>query len=167
MAAKKGNKYAAGITTSGRPEMEITPELWKEICDLVAAGISIRNALAAHPDRFPQWDRFRAEKDANQEFNAQYTRALQDKGEMEVCDIEEICDDLRKGKIEAPAANVIIQAKKWKAGKFYPKMYGEKVDVTSGGEKLPASPGLDYSKLSDSVLQAIIAATGAQNDNGG
>jgi hypothetical protein len=141
----------------GRPKLEITPVIWKEICDRVAAGESIRKVLNSNKDKYPQWDRFRAEKDKNEQFNAQYVKAIQDKGEMEVCDIEEICEELKKGKIDASSANVIIQAKKWKAAKFYPKMYGEKLDLTTKDEKI-GSDAIDYSKLSDSVLKAIIEA---------
>jgi hypothetical protein len=141
----------------GRPKLDITAETWKEICDRVAAGESIRKVLNSNKDKYPQWDRFRAEKDKNEQFNAQYVKAIQDKGEMEVCDIEEICEELKKGKIDASSANVIIQAKKWKAAKFYPKMYGEKLDLTTKDEKI-GSDAIDYSKLSDSVLKAIIEA---------
>jgi len=37
---------------------------------------------------------------------------------------------------EITAANVLIQTNKWKASKFYPKMYGDKVDLTSDGDKI-------------------------------
>ena len=141
----------------GRPGLDITPEVWKEICDRIAAGESVRKVLKSNKEKYPQWDRFRKEKDSNEQYNAQYVKAIQDKGEMEVCDIEEICEELKLGKIDASSANVIIQAKKWKAAKFYPKMYGDKLDLTTKDEKI-GGDSIDYSKLSDSVLKAIIEA---------
>jgi hypothetical protein len=162
-----GKKKIEEPKKAGRPEMEITPEIWKEVCDRVAAGESIRKVLQSDKKRFPQWDRFRKEKDRNEPFNAQYVKAIQDKGEMEVCDIDEVCDDLKAGKIDAASANVIIQAKKWKAAKFYPKMYGEKVDVTTGGEKLPNPQPVAFisvDKLTDEQLEKYIQANAGGND---
>ena len=44
------------------------------------------------------------------------------------------------GEIEASTANVIIQTLKWKAAKYYPKMFGDSkaVDITTQGEKINA-----------------------------
>ena len=44
-----------------------------------------------------------------------------------------------KGEIDASTANVVIQTDKWLSSKFYPKMYGDKVDHTTNGKDLPTS----------------------------
>jgi hypothetical protein len=50
--------------------------------------------------------------------------------------VEVAIDDMRKGKIDAQMARVEIDARKWFASKFLPKRYGDKLDMTSGGERL-------------------------------
>jgi hypothetical protein len=55
---------------------------------------------------------------------------------MILCEIDEIALDLRNGLIDAPTANVLIQTLKWKAAKFYPKMYGDRQTVEHEGEIL-------------------------------
>ena len=44
------------------------------------------------------------------------------------------------GEIEPSVANVVMQADKWLSAKFYPKMFGDKTDITSGGEKIQSAP---------------------------
>jgi hypothetical protein len=45
-----------------------------------------------------------------------------------------------RGEIEASVANVVMQTDKWLASKFYPKMYGDKTDITSNGETIKTPP---------------------------
>lgn len=42
--------------------------------------------------------------------------------------------------------------------KWNPKKYGDKVDVTTAGDKLPAAQSVDLTKLPPDVLRAILAA---------
>jgi hypothetical protein len=67
-----------------------------------------------------------------------YVRIMQDKGTLFIEEIDSFMKDLKDKKIDPSTANVLIQTLKWKAAKFYPKMFGEKaeIDLTSGGEKL-------------------------------
>lgn len=110
-------------------------ELCKEICDLVANGLSIINALK-EKEAYPTWDTFRIWKNNNSELSAYYTRSIQDKGEMVDFEIDEIMKDVKKGKYDAPIGRLLIDTLKWKAAKYYPKMFGDKVDVTTAGESL-------------------------------
>lgn len=71
------------------------------------------------------------------EFLAQYTRAREIGADSLADDILEIADEARFGKIDPNAARVAGDLKKWSASKLRPKRYGDKLDVTSGGEKLP------------------------------
>jgi hypothetical protein len=43
--------------------------------------------------------------------------------------MDEIMQDLKEGRLEPSAANVLIQTLKWKMSKFYPKMFGESTKV--------------------------------------
>ena len=69
-----------------------------------------------------------------------YTRSIQDKAESEDEEIDTIIQDLKEGKIDPASARLIIDTKKWKASKYYPKMFGEKVDVTSDNKAIKVDP---------------------------
>ena len=114
-------------------------KLCEEICEEVAAGKNVIAALDGNK-KFPSWSTFRRWKNDNEELRTLYVNAIQDKSEAVLFEIDSIALDLRQGKIEANVANVLIQTLKWKAAKFYPKMFGDKIDHTSGGDKIQASP---------------------------
>lgn len=140
--------------SAGRPT-DYDYELVKGICTRLSEGEKLPNILSE--DGMPVRSTFYKWKRDNKEFSDLYVNVAHDKGELCVEEIDSTIDDLKVGKIDASTANVIIQALKWKAAKFYPKMYGEKLDITSKDEKINTSE-IDYSKLSDNVLKAIIEA---------
>jgi hypothetical protein len=41
--------------------------------------------------------------------------------------------------IEASTYNVLAQTLKWKMAKFYPKVFGDKIDHTTDGEKIQST----------------------------
>jgi len=111
-------------------------EMCQTICEEVANGFNIKTVLKSkteYPD-FSTWCRW---KRNNEELRNLYVNAMQDKAESEMEEIDYIRDQLKAGEIEPSAANVLIQTGKWLSSKFYPKMFGDKIDLTSGGEKLP------------------------------
>jgi len=110
-------------------------ETCKTICDDVANGFNIKTVLKSNDDypTFQTWCNWKRE---NTELFDLYVKAMQDKSESELEEIDYVRDMLKAGEIEPSAANVLIQTSKWLASKFYPKMFGDKVDLTSGGEKL-------------------------------
>ena len=113
-------------------------ELCKEICDKVAEGANIKTVLSLkqeYPD-FSTWCRW---KRNNEELRNLYVNAMQDKAESEIEEMEHVYDMLKAGELEPSVANVLIQTKKWTAAKFYPKMFGDKIDHTTGGEKIPSN----------------------------
>lgn len=110
-------------------------ELCKEICKRIEEGENIKQILSSnksYPD-FTTWCRWKNEHD---ELHNLYTRSIQNKAEMIDAKIDEVLDEVKMNKLEVPQARLIIDTLKWKAGKYYPKMFGDKVDVTSGGDKL-------------------------------
>ena len=114
---------------------EYNLELCKTICEEVANGFNIKTVLKSeesYPD-FSTWCRWKRE---NEELRNLYVNAMQDKSESEIEEIDHVRDLLKGGELEPAAANVLIQTSKWLASKFYPKMYGDKVDVTTGGDKI-------------------------------
>jgi hypothetical protein len=70
----------------------------------------------------------------NAEFGTEYARAREAQAEIMDHKIETAA---ASAKDDPQAARVQIDAYKWRAAKLAPKKYGDKIDVTSGGEKLP------------------------------
>ena len=110
---------------AGRPS-KYDYDLCKEICENVANGANIVATLKSD-DRYPSWSNFRRWKQDHTELQTLYVNAIQDKSEAVLFEIDETIRDLRQKLIEPSAANVIIQTLKWKAAKFYPKMFGDKI----------------------------------------
>jgi hypothetical protein len=77
-------------------------------------------------------------EEENPEFRTMYARAKTRRGEYYAEKINQVRDDVEKGKLGASEGRVIIDTLKWQAAKFYPKMFNDKqeVDVTSGGQPI-------------------------------
>ena len=112
-------------------------DLCEEICEEVAIGGNIIKVLESK-DSYPTWPTFRKWKNEHSELFTLYIKAIQDKSEAVLFEMDEISQELRTGKIDASTANVLIQTLKWKAAKFYPKMFGDNknVDLTTKGESV-------------------------------
>lgn len=108
--------------------------LCEQICDLLADGDNIKSILK--DSKFPSWSTFRRWKNENEELRTLYVNSQQDKGIALESEIDDVMAELKEGNIEPSAANVLIQTLKWKMAKFYPKMFGDNLDLTSGGEKI-------------------------------
>lgn len=79
-----------------------------------------------------------------------YAHALESLAHVQIQKMEQTITDMREKKIDAQMARVEIDARKWFASKFLPKKYGEKLDVTSGGDKIqPILGGLSKDVPSD------------------
>lgn len=114
---------------------EYNYDLCIEICEQIANGEYIMDVLNSD-DNYPSWSTFRNWKRDNVELQTLYVNAQQDKTEPIIHNIKKVQQMALDGKIEASVANVVIQTDKWLASKFYPKMFGDKTDITSGGEKI-------------------------------
>lgn len=105
------------------------------ICEMLSNGESLKSVLEKHSivrSTFFKWKR------DNKEFSDLYINIAQDKGELCIEEIDQTVEDLKAGLLDASTANVIIQTLKWKAAKFYPKMFGDssKIDVTTNGQAI-------------------------------
>ena len=93
----------------------------------------------------------------NAEFLNNYTRAREAQADLFVGEIIEIADTERKTKTtnsggdfgsneseydNTPRSKLQIDARKWAASKLAPKKYGDKLDVTSGGDKVSTNISL-------------------------
>ena len=124
---------------------EYNYDLCVEICDLVANGSHIIDALNSN-DNYPSWSTFRRWKRDNDELQTLYTRSIQDKSEMVIFEINQTMNDLKNKTIDASQARVLIDTYKWLASKYYPKMFGDKLDLTSKDEKIENKDPLELLK---------------------
>ncbi|WP_288435348.1 hypothetical protein [uncultured Chryseobacterium sp.] len=106
-------------------------ELCKKICDEVANGENIISVLKE--STYPSWSTFRRWKNENDELRTLYVNSQQDKGIALENEIDDVMQSLKAGEMEASVGNVLIQTLKWKMAKFYPKMFGDKLDVETNG----------------------------------
>lgn len=141
---------------AGRPNT-YDYNLCVEICAEVANGFNVKTVLSSKPEypTFQTWCNWKREH--NELFDL-YIKSIHDKAESVDEDIDNIMQEARNGNMEASIANVLIQTLKWKAAKYYPKMFGDKTDITTNGKDLPGNT-IDTSKLSLSTLEELVKAS--------
>jgi hypothetical protein len=114
---------------------EYSFDLSKEICNEIALGNNIIRILESDP-KYPNWTTFRRWKNNNDELRTLYVSSQQDKALALENEIDDLRDMLITKEIEYPVYNALVNTLKWKMAKMYPKVFGDKTDVTSGGEKI-------------------------------
>jgi len=114
----------------GRPS-KYTVELAAEICLRIADGESLKKITdeEAMPSRVTVHQWLIDDKEFLNKYEA--AKALQ-------ADVyaDEMDDIAHNEEIDTQRARLIIDTRKWVASKLKPKRYGDKLDMTSGGEKI-------------------------------
>lgn len=131
----------------GRPTI-FTQDLADLICAELAQGKSLRTVLKSKS--MPAMSQIFNWLRTNTEFQEQYTRAKEEGADALADDIIDIAADVRRGKLKPDAGRVAGDLMKWSASKLKPKKYGDKLDLTTGNEKLNRG-------MSDAELNAILA----------
>ena len=108
-------------------------ELCKEVCNEVANGFNIKTVLKSQ-ERYPTFQTWCNWKRQHDELFDLYTRSIQDKAESVDEEIDFIYDEIKAGNIEPSAGRILIDTLKWKAAKYYPKMFGDKVQQEHSGK---------------------------------
>jgi hypothetical protein len=148
------------MANTGRPT-NYTQELADVICELLAMGWSVRRICEHGQEetdvKMPALRTFYKWLRENEDFMHQYARAKEDGVEAEIEDAKDIADDGRndwmaiydkQGAIIGWRVNgeavqrskLRVDLIKWKASKLKAKKYGDKLDLTSGGEKIKQAP---------------------------
>lgn len=123
-------------------------ELCKEVCQEVANGLNIKTVLKSkdeYPD-FSTWCRWKREND---ELRNLYINAIQDKAESVDEELDTLKVMLLSKEIDPSTYNTLAQTLKWKAAKYYPKMFGDKIDHTTDGKAISVTPIFKNNPLSD------------------
>jgi hypothetical protein len=108
-------------------------DLCIEICELVANGQNIISALQSK-ENYPSWPTFRRWKRENEELRTLYINSVQDKAEALESEMDDYRSMLLAKEIDASTYNTLVQTLKWKMAKFYPKMFGDKIQQEHSGE---------------------------------
>ena len=121
-----------------------TENIKETILTEIASGKSLKSIIEANKD-FPNrstiytWLNEESEY-YDKQFSDNYARAHEESGDVDAEKISDLVDKTLKGTYEPAAARVALDALKWSAGVKKPKKYGNKVDLTSGNEKLQITP---------------------------
>lgn len=109
-----------------------TPELQEKILDALIEGDSLRKIC--RQDDMPDRSTILRWLDGDASFAAKYARAREMQGDYMdelILETANACEPET-----APADRVKIDAYKWRASKLNPKRYGDKMDVTSDGQRI-------------------------------
>lgn len=143
----------------GRPPEPFDEVVADAICDLLMQGWSLRKVIREGSDQledengkliqmpsvrvFFRWLR------ENEDFRKQYAYAKQEASDAQFEELSDIADDaIKQAKtVDPKAAGAVVQAHrlkadnlKWAMSKMKPKKYGEKLDLTSAGERIVQQP---------------------------
>ena len=138
----------------GRPTT-YTQEIADEICERLSNGESLRKIC--RDDHMPQESTVRGWVIYDREnFYAQYTKAREIQAMRWAEEILEISDDpaerTMEGKIDTGDVNhkrLRVDTRKWLLSKVLPKVYGDKLDLTSAGEKVGLSININLGDEND------------------
>lgn len=144
------------MAITGRPS-DYDGAIADAICaEIATSSKSIRTICKAkgmpHAATVMRWLR------TNEVFREQYTRAKEEQADYLAEEMLEIADDDQDDEKAFVGSNHIqrdklkVETRKWIAAKLKPKKYGDKIDMTSGGEKLPP---INLSALPTEVLKEM------------
>ena len=134
---------------------EYTEEIGEDICVRLADGESLRSICSDDdmPNRATVFRWLLRDDPEFEAFRDQYTRAREMQADAHADDIQDIADDGTNDWMEkfdkdgnsigwqingeaVQRSKLRVDARKWTASKLKPKKYGDKIDVTSGGEAI-------------------------------
>ena len=127
----------------GRPS-EYTKEIADKICEEIGLGKSLRTVC--EDEKMPVMATVFSWMRLNPDFMKHYAYSCEERSEAMLEDIISISDggieeikhsaEKKSGAI-AQIVRLKVDTRKWYMSKMKPKKYGDKLDLTSGGDKLP------------------------------
>lgn len=120
-------------------------EIFNEVIKLIEDGLSLRKAIIENGrcsrDTFNEWLK------SDRELSDQYVTACTSRADALFEEIIEIADETSNDTLHTERGDVVnsewiarsrlrVDARKWVVSKMNPKKYGDKTDVTSGGDKI-------------------------------
>jgi hypothetical protein len=152
----------------GAPARLYEPDIAEEICVLIACSDKGLQAILASDERFPSLPTVMKWLNSNADFAQAYARAKELQADYLADQMLEIADETngdaelaynKDGSVYArmnghnvQRSKLMVEQRRWHASKLNPRRYGDKLDVTSGGEALPAMPAV----MIDARVQTIM-----------
>jgi hypothetical protein len=130
------------------PASEWTDDLVEELLSRMESGETI-TSIAKDP-RMPSYATIWRWEDKGDELSERITRARERGYQARADAIMErvkVCADPQKGRLE-------FDAERWYLGKMQPKRFGDKLDLTSGGDKI----GRDTNEVEAATRLAALAS---------
>jgi len=131
---KRTPPLSGGVSPS-----EYTPEqraaIHALVCEQIAAGLSGRKACEIVGVPRGLWAKWVVTGLVD---GSQYTHAREMCADVHGEGIVEAAETL--GLTDPQYARVVVDAKKWTAARMFPKRWGDKLDVTTAGEKIELAP---------------------------
>ena len=153
---------------NGRPS-KYTDKLADKICQMIAQGQSVRS-ICAKKDMISMQTFFRWLRE-NDKFREQYARACEERSYMHAEDIIEIADNATNDYMEklegdgyifnsenVQRSRLRIDTRKWLMSKLNPKIYGDKLDMTTNGNDIGVT-------LSASQAEQLLNARANRRDS--
>lgn len=112
--------------------MQFSPELFDTICERIAEGESLRDICK--DDGMPNKSSVFRWVGSDDTLRDQYARAREVQADVEFDEIREIADTATPENVNV--ARLQIDARKWRASKMRPKVYGDKLAV-GGDDSMP------------------------------
>lgn len=106
------------------------PELFEELLREISNGKSVYKACE---ERHIAPHCFYDYIESDEKLKNKYTQAREERGDRCLDKIEQYEEMLLNGSLDSATARVLIDTEKWKACKFYPKMFGDKQEITHSG----------------------------------
>lgn len=139
------------MAKAGRPSI-YSDELADSILERLGNGESLVQICA--DDAMPGLRTVMTWAAEHDDFSTKYLRARE--AQAEVMD-DKIMTAAGEAKADPQAARVQIEAYKWRAAKLAPKRFGDKIDVTSGGDAIRP---MDESEKLTRIASILAAAQG-------
>lgn len=123
----------------GRPS-KFTQAIADEICRRIALDESL--ASICRDKHMPEVQTVYRWKDADPKFCEEYVRARTLQGHTVADTIGDIRKQILNGEVDANVGTAAANLAKWEASRRAARDFGDKLDVTSGGEKLGLSEAM-------------------------
>ncbi len=100
-----------------------TAKVALELCERIAAGATVRD-IDRQPD-MPYWASLRTWLLRHDEFAVMYQRAQAAKADWEFAGLDELENQVINGEVDANAARIALDSKKWRLSKMKPSSYSD------------------------------------------
>lgn len=111
-----------------------TQEIADKICDMLALDNSL--ASICEPEDMPSTTTVYRWKAVNDQFRDDYTRARTDQGHTAADTVGDIRRKILSGELDWQTGKAAADLAKWDASKRAARDFGDRLDLTSGGETI-------------------------------